>query len=94
MATTNTDVIRVIAYREDDAWIAQCLEHDIAAQGASFRDAMRRLTATVNLECEYTLEKHGEAFANIDPAPEKFEQMFAACEHSLQSENLEWRIAA
>jgi hypothetical protein len=94
MATTNTDVIRVVAFREGDVWVAQCLEHDISAQGATFQDAMRRLTATVNVECEFTLEKHGKEFANIDPAPEKFKRMFEAAEQSLQSENMEWRIAA
>lgn len=94
MATTNKDSIRVIAYREGDAWIAQCLEHDISAQGADFQSAMRRLTATVNAECRYTLEKHGEEFANIDPAPKQFERMFDAIEQSLQAEKMELRIAA
>jgi hypothetical protein len=94
MATTNTDSIRVIAYREGGVWVAQCIEHDIAAQGADFQTAMRRLTATVNAECEHTLEKHGQRFANIDPAPKKFEHMFDAAEQSLQARNMEWRIAA
>lgn len=94
MATTNTNMIRVIAFREDDVWIAQCLEHDISSQGATFQDAMRRLTAAVNAECEYTREKHGEPFANIDAAPEKFERMFDEVQQSLQADNMEWRIAA
>jgi hypothetical protein len=94
MATTNSEAIRVIAFREGDKWIAQCLEYDISAQGVAFQDAMRRLTLTVNAEFEYTREKHGEAFANIAPAPEEFEAMFATIELSLQSDNLEWKIAA
>ncbi|MEA3030282.1 MAG: hypothetical protein QOG13_1607 [Sphingomonadales bacterium] len=94
MATTNSSVIRAIAFREGEAWVAQCIDHDISSQGKTFPDAMRRLTAAVNAECEYTLEKHGEEFAGIDPAPEKFEQMFIDAEQSLQADNMEWRIAA
>jgi hypothetical protein len=94
MATTNPDTIRVIAYREGEAWVAQCLEYDIHAQGADFQAAMRRVTAAVNAECHYTLEKHGEAFKSIDPAPTVFHEMFEATDHSLTTDKLELRIAA
>lgn len=94
MTDTNKSGIRVIAYRDGDVWVAQCLEYDISAQGADFQTAMRRLTATVNIECQHTRRTHGEAFASIEPAPEHFERMFEAAEQSLASENMEWRIAA
>lgn len=94
MATTNTDTIRVVAYRDGDAWVAQCLEYDIFAQGADFQSAMRRLTATVNLECKHTLAATGTAFGGIDPAPSIFETMFGAAQQSLMADNYELRIAA
>lgn len=94
MTTTNTDTIRVIAYREGDTWVAQCLEYDISAQGADFETAKRRLAATVNCEAQYTREKHGEAFKGIEPAPSIFAAMFDSLQESLRTDNLEYKIAA
>ena len=94
MATTNPPSIRVVAYRDGDVWVAQCLEYDIHAQGADYQTAMRRLTAAVNAECDYTREKYGEEFKSIDRAPKLFEEMFQAAGESLNSNRLEWRIAA
>lgn len=95
MTTTTTETIRVIAFREADAWVAQCLEHDISAQGSDFPTCMRRLTATLNAESAYTMKEHGEEFATIDPAPKTFFDMFEdAMGESLRADNMEWKIAA
>lgn len=94
MSTGKHDTIRVIAYREGEAWVAQCVEYDISAQGADFDTAMRRLTGTVNAECDYTREKHGKEFAGIDAAPAVFAEWFDAAHQSLRTDNMELRIAA
>jgi len=94
MTTKNTETIRVIAYREADMWVAQCLEHDISAQGCDFETCMRRLTATVNAEAEYTLKNHGSEFASIDRAPKTYFDMFEAVGESLRADNMELKIAA
>lgn len=96
MATTQTDTIRVIAYREADMWVAQCLEYDISAQGSDFQTTMRRLTATVHCEADYTSKKHGKAFATIGSAPETFFHMFDAAEGEAMraAENMALKIAA
>lgn len=94
MTTTTSESIRVVAFREGDMWVAQCLEHDISAQGCDFQTAMRRLTATVNCESQYTLKNHGAEFATIDPAPEVFFAMFDAAGDSLRADNMEYKIAA
>ena len=94
MTTTTTESIRVIAFREGDTWVAQCLEHDISAQGHDFQTVVRRLTATVNCESQYTIKKHGVEFATIDPAPRTFFDMFDAAGESLRSDNMEYKIAA
>ena len=94
MSETCHESMRVIVYRECEAWVAQVLEHDISAQGVDFQSAIRRLTATVNAECRHTVQKHGREFEGIDPAPAIFEQMWNDVEQSLQADNLEFRIAA
>jgi hypothetical protein len=94
MTTNSCEMMRVVVYREGDVWIAQCIEHDISAQASDCQSVMRRLVATVNAECRYTLEKHGTALANIDPAPDVFKTMFEQTERPLMADNLEYRIAA
>ena len=94
MDKQSADIIRVIAYREGDQWVAQCLEYDIAAQGPDFQEAMLRLTMTVNAECEYTLKKHGKAFESIDAAPQEFFEKFEQTDFSMRSDHMELKIAA
>ncbi|MGN6356078.1 MAG: hypothetical protein ACTHLU_01190 [Novosphingobium sp.] len=94
MNTTTSDPLRVIAYREGDAWVAQVVEYDIAAQGCDFETAMRRLRATVRAECKHTRAKHGTDFAGIGPAPAVFAEWFDAAHQSLMTDHLELRIAA
>ena len=94
MSTDNHDTIRVVVYREDEAWIAQCVEYDICAQGKDFDTAMRRLIGTVNAECDYTLKKHGKEFAGIGPAPSVFADKFEAGLQPLRTNGMELRIAA
>ena len=66
---------KIVAYPEGNSWIAQALEVDIAAQGLSLNDAIRRLRCTIELERAHTLAVHGEAFHGIGPAPERFLEM-------------------
>ena len=94
MTTCEHDTIRVIAYREADAWVAQCIEYDICAHGDDFDTAMRRLTGTVNAECRHTMEKHGKVFEGIDPAPAIYADWFDAAHQTLHTDNMELRIAA
>jgi hypothetical protein len=56
---------------------------------------MRRLTATVNCESDYTVRKHGVEFATIDPAPQILFDLFeTGSGESLHADNMEWKIAA
>lgn len=94
MSKENHDTIRVVVYRDCEAWIAQCVEYDICAQGSDFDTAMRRLIGTVNAECKYTLEKFGKEFAGIGPAPAVFADKFEAGHQPLRTNGMELRIAA
>lgn len=94
MTSDTQSTIRVVLYRDSDAWIAQCVEYDICAQGSDFETAMRRLIGTVNAESDYTLKKHGEAFKGIAPAPSVFADKFDAGSQHLHADGMELRIAA
>jgi hypothetical protein len=74
-----TNPIRIIAYTENGMWVGQCLEHDIGAQGATEEEMLERLDAVLHAELEYTTKTHGEAFANIEPAPQFFFDRWSKC---------------
>jgi hypothetical protein len=71
MALNKID-LRVVAYREGDAWVAQCLEHDIAAQAGDFDTLMARLEATIDAEVAHSGVKDGNPLAALAPAPDYF----------------------
>lgn len=60
--------IRVIIFQEADAWVAQCLEHDIAAQAADLETVRSRLFVTLMAEAD--------SISEIPPAPRHFQEMW------------------
>jgi len=86
--------VRVVAFPEGDGWIAQCVEHDICAQGRDLPAVQRNMTAALVAECDYTVAKGGEPFAGIDPAPSYFEAMFEEAEEAALQSEWNFRIAA
>jgi hypothetical protein len=69
MAAVGTETVRVIVFREDSAWVAHCLEYDIATQAPDLHTLRRRLELTVQVELEQSLARYGKPFAGIGPAP-------------------------
>ena len=62
----------------EETWIAVSLEHYIAAQGNSPRDAIREFTAMLGSEIAYGIE-HGDPvqpLASIASAPDKYWRKF------------------
>ena len=72
-------------FEEAGLWVAQCLEHDIAAQAEDIDTLNARLNATLKAEFLESMKRHGEPFAGIDPAPERFQRMW---NHRAQSFNI------
>lgn len=74
-----TTTIRVIAYKEGDIWVAQCLEHDIGAQADTLEILQRRLQLTIHAEAEESRKRTGSVFSDIPAAPPFF---FEKWEHA------------
>lgn len=85
--------VRVVAFQEDGAWVAQCVEYDICTQGHDLTQAQRRMNVALRMEAVFTKDKHGKEFAGIEPAPDYFAAMFDSAEASLAGE-MNMRIAA
>lgn len=95
MTTEALRKLRIVAYTDGEGWVAQCLEHDISAQAPDLQALVRRMHDAINAEAEYTAEKHGEAFAGIEPAPDYFEAMFnSVAEEAALKTDMDFRIAA
>src|SRR5689334_9565828 len=69
--------VRAIIFREGGHWIAQCVDFDICAQGATLDDLRVNFLATLRADYEHSVRHGGHPFAGIGRAPERFEEMWA-----------------
>ena len=47
--------IRVVCYREDDLWVAHCLEFDVLGSGETKKDALNGLSEAILLQLEHSV---------------------------------------
>jgi predicted RNase H-like HicB family nuclease len=69
--------LQIVLYKEGGDWIAHCLNFDVAGDGASVDEALRRLAVAIGIQVEETFE-HGNLDNLFSPAESKFWRMFAA----------------
>jgi len=93
MSDDQKKAVRVIAQKEGDGWIANCVEYDICAQGSDLGQVRRRLEVALQIECEISEQKTGKPFGGIPASPAIYEALYNEAEESLTSE-LDFRIAA
>ena len=67
---------RVLIFEEKGILIAQCLEHDICAFAGDLETLHTRFTGLFAFEHNLSIERGGAPFAGIDPAPQRFHDMW------------------
>jgi len=72
-------MVHIILYREDEHYVAHCLEFDIVAQGNSVKESFQNLLDAVELQTAYALET-GDMESLIQPAPPEFWRMLMKSE--------------
>jgi hypothetical protein len=82
MTALSDITIRVVVFKDDDVWVAQCLEYDIGAQAADIDTLNERFNVALKAELKESVERGKEPFAGIEPAPERFHTMW---EHRARS---------
>ena len=87
---THTDAIRIIVFKEEGQWVAQCLEFDISAQADDLDTLNERLMVTLQAELKESVERHGKPFAGIEPAPKKFHMMWDRRPRSVEVSPAPW----
>lgn len=82
MMEYGSNEVSVVVYQEIDcqtgaiAWIAQCLEYDIASQGRTSIQAQERLERNLIATLYVFLENGEEPFTGISAAPQRYWNMF------------------
>jgi predicted RNase H-like HicB family nuclease len=71
--------IRVVFYRDEDAWIAHCLEFDLLGDGETQEQALEMLSDAIRIQVEATVD-FGNPANLFSPADGRFFRMFAAGE--------------
>ncbi len=64
--------LRIVVYKEDDHFVAQCLEYDICTQAGTREELRERMDCLVDME----LQEMQETGQRLDPAPEIFHNMW------------------
>ena len=72
------ETLSVLLVKDQGVWAAQCLEHNIAAQGATTQEALFELSRTVAGELALSAEAGHEGLAHIPRAPDFYWKMFGA----------------
>jgi predicted RNase H-like HicB family nuclease len=67
--------LRVVILKDGDIFVAQCLEYDVAAQGKTEEQAIKRLKACLRAEEEIAAAE-GRELSDIGPAPEAFHAVY------------------
>ena len=75
MAKTNSDMLRVVVFKDGDMYVAQGLEHDICAQGPDLNTVHQRFLDTLDAERGMAAED-GKAELDLEPAPQHFFTMW------------------
>src|SRR5688572_16053731 len=78
------DTLRVLLFREGDAWVSQCLEYDLNGQGSNLREALNSLARVLAAKAVLDQQHGREPLSDTPAAPpeyfEQFEKAWALCE--------------
>jgi hypothetical protein len=79
-ADEETLIVNVLAFREGDFWVAQCIEYDISARSDTLPKALTafRHAFAANLAANQELGR--KALEGVPPAPQRYRQMFDQAE--------------
>ena len=69
--------LRIVFYKDGNAWIAHCLEFDLIGDGSTKEEALSRMNEAVGIQVEASLQ-HDNPANLFKPADGRFFAMFAA----------------
>lgn len=85
--------IKAVIFKEGDWWVAQCLEHDIAAQAKTPKDLAYEIQRTLIGHLIISKQEGITPFQNIPKAPDRYWNLFANSLH-LSPENFNFKLSS
>ena len=67
--------VRVVFYKDENAWVAQCVEHDIAAFARTLKDLPRAIDRAIAANVCVNHDLGREGLDGIPEAPKRFLEM-------------------
>lgn len=80
------EALRVLILKEDDWWVAQCLEYDIAAQARTLKDVQYEFQRVFLGRVVAAKESGIKPFEGILPAPEVYHKLSLDPDHTFRLE--------
>jgi hypothetical protein len=75
---------QVLIYREDEFWIAHCLETDLVGEGKTADEAMRTLIDISNVQIQAALDA-GDLASIFSPAPPELWRSYAVARERISN---------
>jgi hypothetical protein len=90
--------VRILLMTEGRAYVVQCLEHDIAAQGTSAQDAVDSFLRSLAGECIAQAEENNgycgpENLKKLPPAPDAYHHLYLLASDDEDTVKVEIRTA-
>lgn len=79
-----TDTLKVVALKEKDYWIAQCVDYDLVSQAAKLEDLFSKFMIDLAAHIKIR-EKHNQDPFDVPAAPENSKIFFEHARFSLKS---------
>ena len=73
--------LRVIFYKEDESWVAHCLEFDLCGDGANKEEALRSLFESIKIQARESVQ-HNNPRNLFTPASSDVQEKFFAGKHT------------
>jgi hypothetical protein len=81
MTMPHTFTLRLLLIKEGTQWVAQCLEHDLAAQGVEIDDAVDAFASILAAKIIADIKAGREPLANCKPAPAHYFALAQRAKH-------------
>jgi len=69
--------VHFVVFRENEYWVAQCLEYDIGTQADDLQQIQARISAVLQCELEESLTRYKTPLSGLGGAPRQFNAIWA-----------------
>lgn len=72
--------VRAVVFRDEDLWIAQCLEYDLATQGRTLEQLRERVKRLLLVRMAVSQKERRKPFGGLPKGPQEFWELWESAE--------------